>query len=59
MGESTGVAVRIKNIERLISRCEDILGGKYKIKGQKWRITKVYKHSTVIIKPHPSSIFVF
>ena len=31
----------VKNVERLVSRCEDILGKKIKIRGQDWRIVKV------------------
>lgn len=34
-------SVCVKNVERLISRCEDILGEKVKIKGQEWRVIKV------------------
>lgn len=33
--------VWVKNVERLISRCEDVLGDKTKIRGQQWRIVKV------------------
>ena len=31
----------MKDVERLISRCEEILGDKLKIRGQEWRIVKV------------------
>lgn len=38
---NNGCSSIVKNVERLISRCEEILGEKLKIRGQQWRVVKV------------------
>ena len=40
-GVLSSVSVRVRNVERLASRCEDILGGTVQFRGQDWKVVKV------------------
>ena len=40
-GVASSVPVRVRNVERLASRCEDILGGHTEFRGQDWKVVKV------------------
>ena len=37
----SNVCVRVRNVERLAGKCDDILAGNARFRGQEWKIVKV------------------